>query len=74
MNSYGVIAKAGLAPKTWSDLNRPDLRIAIELGSVHETAARSFAPKAQISGFRQGAETMLALQSGWVDCLCIAGF
>jgi len=74
MNSYGVIAKPGFTPRSWADLNHPELRVAIELGSVHETAARSFAPKAQIMGFKLGNETLLALQAGHVDCLCIAGF
>jgi polar amino acid transport system substrate-binding protein len=61
---YGCIAKPGLSPKTWSDLNRPDLRVAFDLGSLHETCARRFAPKAQLTGFKTTDECILGA-AGW---------
>lgn len=67
IHPFGCIARKGLEPKTWSDLNKPDLKVAVDLGSLHETVARRFAPKAQIVGFRNRDEAILALQSGRVD-------
>jgi polar amino acid transport system substrate-binding protein len=69
---FGCLAKPGFAPKTWADLDRPDIRIAFDLGSLHETCARRFAPKAQLTGYKNIDECVLALQSGRVDAEVIA--
>jgi len=69
---FGCLAKAGFDPKTWGDINKPDIRIAFDLGSLHETCARRFAPKAQLIGYKSIDECVLALQSGRVDVQCIA--
>jgi polar amino acid transport system substrate-binding protein len=39
----------------------------VDLGSLHETAARRFAPKATITAFKTRDEAILALQSGRAD-------
>ncbi len=69
---FGVLAKSGFNPKTWSDLNKPDIRITFDIGSLHETCARRFAPKAQLVGLKSVDECVIALQSGRVDAQCIA--
>jgi polar amino acid transport system substrate-binding protein len=69
---FGCIAKAGFAPRTWDELNKPDIRIAFDLGSLHETCARRFAPKAQLTGYKSIDECVLALQSGRVDAEVLA--
>src|SRR5271166_6099979 len=51
IHPFGCVARKGLEPKTWSDINHPDVKIAVDLGSLHETVARRFASKAQIVGF-----------------------
>jgi polar amino acid transport system substrate-binding protein len=72
IHPFGCLAKHGFDPKTWDDINKPDIRIAVDLGSLHETAARRFAPKAQITGFKTRDECTLALQSGRVDVHILA--
>jgi polar amino acid transport system substrate-binding protein len=67
VHPFGCVARKGLELKTWSDINKPDLKVAVDLGSLHETVARRFAPKAQIVGFRNRDEAILALQAGRVD-------
>jgi polar amino acid transport system substrate-binding protein len=69
---FGCLAKSGFAPKTWGDLNNPDVRVAFDLGSLHETCARRFAPKAQLTGYKSIDECVLALQSGRVDAEVLA--
>ena len=69
---FGCLAKAGFSPKTWDDLNKPDIRIAFDLGSLHETCARRFAPKAQLTGYKSIDDCVLALQSGRVDAEVLA--
>ncbi len=64
---FGCLAKPGFDPKTWDDLDKPDIRVAVDLGSLHETVARRFAPRAQITAFKTRDECTLALQAGRVD-------
>jgi len=71
-HAYGCLAKKGLDPKTWDEINAPDVRIACDIGSLHETAARRFAPRAQITGFKTRDEATLAFQSGRTDVLILA--
>ena len=72
IHPFGCLAKKGFNPVSWEDLNKPDIRIAVDLGSLHETAARRFAPKAQITGFKTRDDCILALQSGRVDADVLA--
>jgi polar amino acid transport system substrate-binding protein len=69
---YGCLTKAGFVPKTWSDLNKPDIRVAFDYGSLHETCARRFTPNAQLTGLKTVDECLLALQSGRVDAQILA--
>jgi polar amino acid transport system substrate-binding protein len=72
MHGFGTVAKKGFEPKTWGDLNKPDLKVAVDIGSVHEVAARNFAPKAQIIGLKTRDECVLAVQTGRADCVILA--
>jgi len=69
---FGCLARQGFTPKTWDDLNKPDVKIAFDLGSLHETCARRFTPKAQLTGFKTIDDCVLALQSGRVDAEILA--
>jgi polar amino acid transport system substrate-binding protein len=67
IHPFGCLARQGLAPKTWADIDKPDIRIAFDIGSLHETVAKRFAPKAQHVGFPSRDQALLALQSGRAD-------
>jgi polar amino acid transport system substrate-binding protein len=69
---FGCLAKPGFEPKTWDDLNKPDIRVAFDLGSLHDVCAHRFTPKAQLNGFKTIDECVLALQSGRVDAEILA--
>ncbi len=64
---FGCLAKKGLAPKTWDDLNKPSLTVVFDIGSLHETAARRYCSKANLVGYKTRDECTLALQSGRAD-------
>jgi polar amino acid transport system substrate-binding protein len=72
IHPFGCLAKHGFNPTTWDDLNKPDIRIAFDIGSVHEVVAKRFAPKAQLMGFATRDQCILALQSGRVDADILA--
>src|SRR6201994_2181913 len=64
---FGCLAKKGLAPKIWDDLNKPEFTVVFDIGSLHETAARRYCPKANLVGYKTRDECTLALQSGRAD-------
>ena len=72
VHPYGCVAKKGFAPKTWSDLNKPEVKIVCDIGSLHETAARRYAPKAEITALKTRDECTLAFQSGRADVFILA--
>lgn len=71
IHPYGCLAK-GMSPKTWADINKPEVRIVCDLGSLHEIAARRFAPQAQITALKSRDEATLAFQSGKADVFILA--
>lgn len=72
IHPYGCLAKKGFEPKTWADIDKPDIRVVCDLGSLHETAARRFAPKSQITALKTRDEATLTFQSGRADVFILA--
>ena len=72
IHPYGCLAKKGFDPKTWADINKPDIRIICDLGSLHEVAARRFAPNAQITAVKTRDDATLQFQSGRADVYILA--
>ena len=72
VHAYGTLARKGFAPKTWADLNNPDVRVVCDIGSLHETAARRYAPKSQITALKTRDEATLFFQSGRADAFISA--
>jgi len=69
VHSFTVITKKGFAkPQNWSDIDKPEVRIAVDLGSTHEVIARRYCPKATILGFKNRDEAILAVATGRADC------
>src|SRR5246127_336709 len=69
VHSFTVITKKGFAkPQTWEDINKPEVKIAVDLGSTHELIARRYCPKASILGFKNRDEAILAVATGRADC------
>src|SRR5881275_763578 len=48
LHGFGMVGKKGFQASNWSELNKPEVRIAVDIGSVHEISTRRFAPKATI--------------------------
>lgn len=69
---FGAILRNGMTASTWADINKPEMRLAVDAGSANETAARRFAPKAQIKSLKTRDEVMLEIASGRADGTVIA--
>jgi polar amino acid transport system substrate-binding protein len=66
---FGAMLKKGMEAKTWADINKPAVSIAVDVGSANETVARRFAPNATIKSLKSRDEVMLEMSSGRVDCV-----
>ena len=66
---FGAMLRKGLEARTWSDINKPEVRIAVDVGSANEAVARRFAPNASIKSLKSRDEVMLEMSSGRVDCV-----
>lgn len=66
---FGAMLKKGLEAKTWADINKPEVKIAVDVGSANEAVARRFAPNAAIKSLKSRDEVMLEMSSGRVDCV-----
>jgi polar amino acid transport system substrate-binding protein len=70
--SIGITAilHKGFSAAKWADLNKPEVRIAVDLGSIYEAIARHFAPQAQIVGLADRQAVNMAVIAGRADaCL-----
>ena len=72
LHGFGMVGKKGFKASNWADLDKPDVKIAVDIGSTHELAARRFAPTAQITALPKRDDCILAVQSGRVDCVILA--
>jgi polar amino acid transport system substrate-binding protein len=66
---FGAMLRKGLEAKSWADINKPDVKIAVDVGSANETVARRFAPNATITSLKTRDDVMLQMASGRVDCV-----
>lgn len=66
-----VIAKKGFEPKTWADLNKPEVRIAVDMGSAHDQVATRLCPNATFLRMKSLDEATMALATGRADAQSI---
>jgi polar amino acid transport system substrate-binding protein len=72
VHPFGCVARKGFDPSTWDDLNKPEIRVVYDIGSLHETAAKRYCPRAQLTGYKTRDDCTLALQSGRADAHILA--
>lgn len=70
-NAFTMVTKKGLGAKSWSDFDKPEMRIAVDAGSSHDAAVTRLAPKAQVSRLKTASDATAALQAGRVDAQCL---
>jgi len=70
-NAFSFITKKGFAAKTWDDLNKPEVKLAVDLGSSQDQVVTRLCPKAQVSRFKTADEATIAVQTGRADAQCL---
>jgi polar amino acid transport system substrate-binding protein len=68
-NTFTIIAKPSFEAKTWADLNKPSVRVAVDIGSSHDLFARHALPNCTLVALKNPDDAMLAVQSGRADCV-----
>jgi polar amino acid transport system substrate-binding protein len=68
-DTFAIVARKEFAPKSWAELNQPQSRIAVDIGSRHQQIVRRVAEDATITGFKTRDEAILAVESGRADCI-----
>ncbi|MCW0232092.1 MAG: transporter substrate-binding domain-containing protein [Ferrovibrio sp.] len=69
--SMAVLARDDLAVKTWQDLNKPEVRIAVPQASSMDKFLTETVGKAAIQRFPGNPEAIAAFQAGRVDAVCL---
>lgn len=67
--AQGVLAKDGLIAKNWSDLDKPEVRIGVALGTATDRDLTKRLTHAKIERFTNTDETVAAFMSGRVDAI-----
>lgn len=72
IHPFGALAKPGLVVKSWDDINKPEMKVVYQIGSLYETVTKRFAPKCSMTGLQTADQCTLALQSGHADVNVLA--
>ena len=67
-NAFALVARRGFDPHTWSDLDDPAVRVAVEIGTSYDQAVPQLCPKATALRLRTNNDASLAVQAGRADC------
>lgn len=65
--AQGVLVRDGLAAKSWSDLDRDDVKLAVTLGTAPDRDLTQRLAKAKIERFQNMDEAIAAFYAGRVD-------
>lgn len=66
-NAYTLIAKRNFNVKTWDDLNKPEITIAVDIGSSYDNLVTTMYDKAKILRFEKSNDATLAVHTGRAD-------
>jgi polar amino acid transport system substrate-binding protein len=72
VHPFGALARPGVTVKTWDDVNKPEVHVVYQIGSLYETCVHRFAPKATSTGLKNADECILAMQSGHAEVNIVA--
>lgn len=70
-NAFSFVTKRGFQARTWDDLNRPEVKIAVDTGSSQDQVVTRLCPRASVSRFKSADEATMAVQSGRADAQCL---
>ncbi|QJP16871.1 transporter substrate-binding domain-containing protein [Starkeya sp. ORNL1] len=69
---WTVLARDGFEPRSWRDLNKPEVRLVAQSGSTMQVIAETMAPQATIVLVKNRDQAVLELRSGRGDAIVLA--
>ncbi|MBK9443915.1 MAG: transporter substrate-binding domain-containing protein [Comamonadaceae bacterium] len=66
-NAFSLIARKDYNPRTWDEMNKPEVTIAVDVGSSYDNLVSAMYDKAKILRFEKSADATLAVQTGRAD-------
>jgi polar amino acid transport system substrate-binding protein len=69
--SLGLLAREDLETKTWEDLNKPEVKIAVPQGTSNDAFLTRTVPKAQIQRYPDNGAAIAAFQSHRADAVSL---
>jgi polar amino acid transport system substrate-binding protein len=66
-NTFTLVARKGFDPKSWAEVDKPEVRLSVDQGSNQDTFATQSLPHAVLRRFETSGDATLALQTGRVD-------
>lgn len=68
-NTFTAVCKKGHEPvKTWEQLNKPEAKVVVDIGSNQDQFATRALPKASISRLESSGAATMSVQTGRSDC------
>ncbi|CAK7025015.1 putative amino-acid ABC transporter-binding protein [Saezia sanguinis] len=71
-NAFVLVARKGFEPKTWEEINQPECKIAVDIGSSHDQFISKMCPNATLIRLKSATEATMAVQSGRADAQVLA--
>jgi polar amino acid transport system substrate-binding protein len=69
--AQGVLLRDGLSAKKWSELDKPEVKVGVTLGTAPDRDVTARLPNAKIERFPTNDETIAAFQAGRVDAVSL---
>lgn len=70
-NAFTLVNKKGAGGKSWDDFDSPDLSIAVDAGSSHDSAVTRHLPEAKVVRLKTQSDATAALMTGRADAQCL---
>jgi len=69
---WALVARPGFAPKTWREMDKKEVRVAVQKGGTMQVIAEAVIPNSTIVVVPTRDQAVLELQSGKVDAIIVA--
>lgn len=73
-SAFAMISRTGFKATTWRELNKPEVTIAVDMGSSHDQIVGRVCPDAKVMKLKTVEDAVAAVQAGRADCQIVDVF
>lgn len=70
-NAFSLVVDQDETRTAWADFNTPEMRIAVDAGSSHDSAVTRHCPEAEVIRLKTQSDATAAVQAGRADAQCL---